>query len=36
MVEKNITVKEFVEKYNRAKNKESFIDKHMSSTPLGI
>ena len=36
MVEKNITVKEFVEKYNRAKNKEAFIDKHMSPTPLGI
>ena len=36
MVEKNITVKEFVEKYNRAKNKEAFINKHMSSTPLSV
>ena len=36
MAEKSITVKEFVDKYNRAKNKETFIDRYLKAEVPGV
>lgn len=36
MAEKSITVKEFVDKYNRAKNKDTFVDKYLKPGVPGI
>jgi len=36
MAEKSITVKEFVDKYSRAKNKETFIDRYLKAEVPGV